>query len=94
MCVCRLFILIKKIIFHILHLPTSATTPRAQSTQPLAQTPAFLTCARNCLTTNEYNPVCGTDQVAYPNIRRLGCANLCGRRLDSNWQGNIPRFTP
>lgn len=63
---------------------TPATTPGAFP----AQSPAFLACTRNCQTTSEYNPVCGTDQVGYPNVRRLDCANQCGRQLDPNWQSN------
>jgi len=60
-----------------------STTPAAAP----SQSPAFLRCTRDqCLATNEYNPVCGTDQVVYTNIRKLDCANQCGRRLMSNWQ--------
>lgn len=64
--------------------PGSSTTPGAAP----AQSPQFIACLRNCQTTSEYNPVCGTDQTAYPNIRRLECANRCGQQLDPNWQGN------
>lgn len=64
----------------------TSTTPAAAP----SQSPAFLRCTREqCLATNEYNPVCGTDQVVYSNIRKLDCANQCGRRLMTNWQGNI-----
>lgn len=66
-----------------------STTPAAAP----SQSPAFLRCTREqCLATNEYNPVCGTDQVVYSNIRKLDCANQCGRRLMSNWQGNNRLF--
>lgn len=62
----------------------TATTPAAAP----SQSPAFLRCTREqCPTTNEYNPVCGSDQVPYSNIRKLDCANICGRRLMPNWQG-------
>lgn len=52
--------------------------------------PAFLKCMReDCLTTSEYNPVCGTDRTIYQNDRKLDCANFCGKRTNSNWQGNV-----
>lgn len=73
-------------------LQPTQSTQQAPATTPgafPAQSPAFLACVRNCQTTSEYNPVCGSDQVAYPNIRRLDCANQCGQRLNANWQGNI-----
>lgn len=72
------------------------TQNQVTSTTPAAappQSPAFLRCTREqCLATNEYNPVCGTDQIVYSNIRKLDCANQCGRRLMSNWQGNSRLF--
>lgn len=53
-----------------------------------SQSRTVVICAQNCLSTNEYNPVCGSDSVLYNNIRRLECTNKCGRTLDpSNWQG-------
>lgn len=65
---------------------TTSTT--VASTSSTTATPEFLNCTRNvCLTTNEYNPVCGSDQVSYQNIRKLDCANRCGQNLDPNWQG-------
>lgn len=73
-----------------IQVPPTSATPGATVTTPSAlpaQSPAFLACMRNCQTTNEYNPVCGTDQVAYPNQRRLDCANRCGQQTDPNWQG-------
>ncbi|CAG9787864.1 unnamed protein product [Diatraea saccharalis] len=36
------------------------------------------TCIRNCPTTSEYNPVCGTNGVTYTNPSRLECAKFCG----------------
>lgn len=42
------------------NLQPTTQSPQAASTS----SPAFLNCTRNeCLSTNEYNPVCGTDQV-------------------------------
>lgn len=63
--------------------PNSGTTPdQSQTTSSML----FILCNRSCLTTNEYSPVCGSNQVAYPNERRLGCVNRCGRRVNPNWQ--------
>lgn len=67
--------------------PIVSTTPAAAA--PTTASPAYIQCMRNCLTTNEYNPVCGTDAITYNNERRLGCANQCGRALNSNWQGKF-----
>ncbi|XP_059049971.1 uncharacterized protein LOC131844980 [Achroia grisella] len=36
------------------------------------------TCINSCPVTPEYNPVCGTDLVTYPNPGRLACAQACG----------------
>lgn len=65
---------------------TTSTTPATVAT---AKSPAYLRCTREeCLVTNEYNPVCGSDNNNYGNIRKLDCANQCGQRYISNWQGN------
>lgn len=76
----------------------SQNADQPTTTQATAQTPnnpsstAYLNCTRNqCMTTNEYNPVCGTDENQYINIRKMDCANRCGQRLFQNWQG---RFYP
>lgn len=53
-----------------------------------SESPTVQACARACITTNEYNPVCGSDTILYNNLRRLDCTNNCGRRLEPNWQGN------
>lgn len=34
-------------------------------------------CEDNCLSTQEYNPVCGTNGVTYHNHARLNCASRC-----------------
>lgn len=33
----------------------------------------------NFQTTNEYNPVCGSDQIDYKNPGQLSCASMCGK---------------
>ncbi|XP_049771135.1 salivary glue protein Sgs-3-like [Schistocerca cancellata] len=42
----------------------------------------------NCPSTNEFNPVCGTDGVSYPNPGRLRCAKDCGKRVSVYHIGN------
>lgn len=66
-------------------VPPQSTTPRAATTR----SPAFRQCLTTCLTTNEYNPVCGSDNVNYDNARKLDCANFCGPRVNSNWEGKV-----
>lgn len=73
-------------------LPNASTTPTPTQTSTPSQTQItnsmpFILCNRNCITTPEYNPVCGSDQNPYPNDRRLACVNRCGRRINPNWQG-------
>lgn len=38
----------------------------------------FYDCMSQCRTTNEWNPVCGSDNNNYNNIEKLNCANSCG----------------
>lgn len=37
-------------------------------------------CEDRCLTTPEYNPVCGSDRLTYFSRQRLQCAIKCGKR--------------
>lgn len=46
-----------------------------------------MNCYHNCITTSEYNPYCGSDNNVYDNIQRIGCANRCGQRHQTNWIG-------
>lgn len=69
-------------------------TPSIPVTTPSAipaQSPQLIACTRNCPTTSEYNPVCGSDQVTYNNIRRLDCQNMCTARLSPNSQRNLKK---
>lgn len=36
-------------------------------------------CVRRCPSVNNYNPVCGNDNVTYSNEQKLRCAQRCGR---------------
>lgn len=64
--------------------------PQQPANQPItatATTAAFFQCFNNCPTTNEYNPVCGSNNVNYHNVHKIRCTNECGRRVDPNWIG-------
>lgn len=64
-----------------------STTAAPGASSSVVGTPQFVLCNQNCPSVNQYNPICGTDQVTYNNQYRLDCANDCGRQLDPNWQG-------
>lgn len=50
----------------------------ASQTASGAPTRAFLACMANCQATNQYNPVCGSDNQTYMNMERFNCAVRCG----------------
>lgn len=59
--------------------PTMTTTTQA----PVGSTtlsPTLIRCVANCPSTNQYNPVCGTDEQTYHNRARLDCYTNCGTR--------------
>ncbi|CAO1370986.1 unnamed protein product, partial [Diamesa serratosioi] len=59
----------------------------ATTTTPLP--PAVRDCVQNCpsKTTSEYNPVCGSDGLNYPNPARLTCAQQCGATVNEVRRG-------
>lgn len=72
------------------NIPLQSSTPAPAVT---TRSPAFRQCLSSmCPTTNEYNPVCGTDNVNYDNQQKLNCANFCGPRVNANWQSRFPHF--
>lgn len=60
------------------------TTPRPTTQRP-PRIPGMGTppsaCEDRCLTTHQYNPVCGDNNVTYSNIERFKCAVRCGRNV-------------
>lgn len=57
------------------------TTQRTQSSTvaiPGMGTPRT-PCEDRCLSTPEYNPVCGDDDMTYFSMHRLNCARKCGK---------------
>lgn len=54
----------------------SQTTMSSPETTTISQ--AVLDCIDNCISTPEFNPVCGTNDETYGNIGKLFCAKTCG----------------
>lgn len=68
--------------------PNSNNQDSTTASPALSRTsPIFVQCNRNCPTSDEYRPVCGSDLNQYSNIRRIVCLNRCGQRLIQNWEG-------
>ncbi|XP_015433174.1 PREDICTED: uncharacterized protein LOC107189205 isoform X2 [Dufourea novaeangliae] len=59
---------------------TSTTTTPAPSRERDA-------CMSRCQVTPEYNPVCGSNNVAYNNPGLLSCAAICGEVVTLNYYG-------
>ncbi|XP_036220533.1 uncharacterized protein Kaz1-ORFB [Bactrocera oleae] len=58
---------------------TTTTTPAPPASATTVPSPGYLACLRDCPTTMEYNPVCGSDSQNYHNQARLDCAARCGQ---------------
>ncbi|XP_043600461.1 uncharacterized protein LOC122575501 [Bombus pyrosoma] len=57
---------------------TSSATP-SMTTRGASSNSQYDQCIATCLTTSEYNPVCGSDDVEYSNPGQLTCASACGK---------------
>ncbi|XP_020280335.1 uncharacterized protein LOC109853040 [Pseudomyrmex gracilis] len=64
---------------------TITTTVTASST--IVSSAPYDVCVASCPVTNEYNPVCGTDNADYTNPGGLGCAQRCGKDVTLNYYG-------
>ncbi|KAG6800756.1 hypothetical protein HZU73_03829 [Apis mellifera caucasica] len=65
---------------------TSTTITTTTSTTTTVD-PQFDQCVATCRTTNEYNPVCGSDQIDYKNPGQLSCASMCGKDVSLSHYG-------
>ncbi|XP_058797714.1 uncharacterized protein LOC131667950 isoform X2 [Phymastichus coffea] len=59
--------------------PTSPSTNGGGSTT-FTPDATYNECLNSCLTTSEYNPICGSDNAVYSNPGRFACAQNCGNR--------------
>ncbi|XP_011691812.1 PREDICTED: four-domain proteases inhibitor-like [Wasmannia auropunctata] len=67
---------------------TASTITSTSTTTTTTQTDdQYNRCVTNCPVTNEYNPVCGTDNTDYTNPGGLGCAQRCGKDVRLNHYG-------
>lgn len=73
---------VDRIDSQILTISSTTTVPTLTT-----RSSRFWRCMASCPTTSEYNPVCGTDNLSYHNRQKLDCTNICGRKLDQNWNG-------
>ncbi|CAH0553537.1 unnamed protein product [Brassicogethes aeneus] len=60
---------------------------QADFTTTTTPSPSYTRCLNNCLTTQEYNPVCGTDSVTYQNEAKIRCAQRCGKSTEISFRG-------
>ncbi|XP_065210706.1 uncharacterized protein LOC135838834 isoform X2 [Planococcus citri] len=51
-------------------------------------------CIRNCPATNQWKPVCGTDNLSYANMNKLRCAQMCGKQVAYVYNGSCYTTEP
>lgn len=61
--------------------------PGIASAASVVYSDEFYECMSQCRTTNEWNPVCGSDNNNYNNIEKLNCANSCGGNVQELRKG-------
>ncbi|KAI5636271.1 hypothetical protein NE865_11035 [Phthorimaea operculella] len=70
--------------------PVVIVTPSNPVTPNTTPSSVARACMEKCPSTNEYNPVCGTNYVSYQNAGKLFCAQRCGIDVQQLRQGNCP----
>ncbi|EEZ98527.1 uncharacterized protein LOC100142616 [Tribolium castaneum] len=70
---------------------TTQRTPSSTIAIPGMGTPRT-PCEDRCLSTPEYNPVCGDDNMTYFSMHRLNCARRCGKRVSMKHMGACTRI--
>ncbi|XP_044258802.1 uncharacterized protein LOC123007518 [Tribolium madens] len=71
---------------------TTQRTPSSTIAIPGMGTPRT-PCEDRCLSTPEYNPVCGDDNMTYFSMHRLNCARRCGKKVSMKHMGACTRIT-
>ncbi|XP_066996037.2 uncharacterized protein [Anabrus simplex] len=65
---------------------STTTTARPQVQEQVDSNGSPVNC--NCLTTPEYNPVCGTNGLTYGSKSKLECGKRCGHNVELSYYGN------
>ncbi|KAJ3666066.1 hypothetical protein Zmor_001521 [Zophobas morio] len=73
--------------------PTTPRVPISTVAIPGMGTPRT-PCEDRCLSTPEYNPVCGDDDMTYFSRHRLICAQKCGKRVKLKHLGACSLLPP
>ncbi|XP_030766805.1 uncharacterized protein LOC115890646 [Sitophilus oryzae] len=61
---------------------SSTSRPQGFTTVPIPGMGTTMSaCESRCLTTSQYNPVCGDNNITYSNIERYKCAVKCGKNV-------------
>lgn len=71
---------------------TPPTTPAVTAVNIPGMGTTRSACEDRCLTTSQYNPVCGDNNVTYMNIERFNCAVRCGRNVRILAYRSCPRI--